>query len=303
MKRTIDQVENTDTPLPKIEKSGELQTDSNNPQKPFDHLENYLTEPSWLELLADEFKKPYFLKLKQELNSDLKFVKQKEIFPAITEIFTAFNLCPVDKIKCVIVGQDPYHTPGCAHGLAFSVKPGIATPPSLVNIFKELSTDIEGFKTPKNGNLSGWAKQGVFLINTALTVRKGQANSHKDYGWQQFVDRVIQLLAEKRERLVFLLWGNQAKAKSDLIKNKSIHRIFSSGHPSPLSAHKGFFGYKHFSLCNDYLTRYNIPKIDWQKTDSFEEEIKIDETKIVETKIDETAVEQETQIVETGAEQ
>jgi uracil-DNA glycosylase len=260
---------------------------------PYSDMEKYLTEPSWKNALKEEFTKTYFIQLKEELNRNVEFVGLDHLYPSIPEIFTAFNLCPLDRVRVVILGQDPYHTPGYAHGLAFSVKPGVAVPPSLANIFKELSTDITGFKKPKNGNLNGWAQQGVFLLNTVLTVRKGSANSHASYGWQKFTDRVIEILTQKRNNLVFLLWGVPAQKKESVICNRPKHRVFKTKHPSPLSAHTGFFGCSHFSKCNNYLKKQDFKEIDWQQTDNYVEPVVV-----VEKQDDGVVSEPEEKVVE-----
>jgi uracil-DNA glycosylase len=216
-------------------------------------------EESWKELLWEEFQKPYFLELKNFLVEEKK---KYRIFPPGKEIFNAFNLTPFHKVKVVILGQDPYHGYGEAHGLCFSVKEGVPLPPSLVNIFKELQDDI-GFIPPASGNLTKWALQGVFLLNTILTVRENQPQSHRNKGWEKFTDAVIQLISEKKEHVVFMLWGANAKAKLPLIDTLK-HLVLTAAHPSPLSAHNGFFGCKHFSKANAYLKSHNIEPIEWQ---------------------------------------
>ena len=216
-------------------------------------------EESWKELLWEEFQKPYFLELKNFLVEEKK---KYRIFPPGKEIFNAFNLTPFHKVKVVILGQDPYHGYGEAHGLCFSVKEGVPLPPSLKNIFKELQDDI-GFIPPASGNLTKWALQGVFLLNTILTVRENQPQSHRNKGWEKFTDAVIQLISEKKEHVVFMLWGLNAKAKLPLI-DTSKHLVLTAAHPSPLSAHNGFFGCKHFSKANAYLKSNNIEPIEWQ---------------------------------------
>lgn len=216
-------------------------------------------EGSWRTLLSDEFQQPYFNELKNFL---LEEKKNHTVFPPGDQIFNAFNLTPFQAVKVVILGQDPYHGRGQAHGLCFSVNTGIAFPPSLVNIFKEIKSDL-GYMPPATGELSAWAKQGVLLINTVLTVRENTPESHKNKGWEKFTDRVITLISEQKEQVVFILWGNNAKVKTQLI-DTSKHCILTAAHPSPLSATRGFFGCKHFSKTNEYLISKNIQPIDWQ---------------------------------------
>ncbi|MBO4564228.1 MAG: uracil-DNA glycosylase [Bacteroidaceae bacterium] len=215
-------------------------------------------EPSWQQQLQGEFDKPYFAKL-------VGFVKQEyakhTVYPPGKLIFNAFNQCPFDKVKVVLIGQDPYHEPGQAHGLCFSVNDGVQFPPSLGNIFKEIQDDI-GTPIPASGNLTRWAQQGVLLLNATLTVREHQAGSHQRQGWEEFTDAVIRILSEKREHLVFILWGSYAQSKSYLI-NGTRHCILRSAHPSPLSAYRGFFGNHHFSLANQYLRSNGIEEIQW----------------------------------------
>ncbi|NLN73442.1 MAG: uracil-DNA glycosylase [Bacteroidales bacterium] len=215
-------------------------------------------ESSWKKLLIDEFNQDYFINLKKFL---LEEKQNNIIYPKGSDIFNAFNFTPFNKLKLVILGQDPYHGEGQAHGLCFSVPHGIKIPPSLVNIYKEMESDL-GIKSPQHGNLEKWAKQGVFLLNATLTVRKNQAGSHQNKGWEIFTDRVISLISEKSENIVFLLWGSYAQKKSTLIDAKK-HLILKSVHPSPLSAYRGFFGCKHFSKSNDFLISKNIEPIDW----------------------------------------
>lgn len=215
-------------------------------------------ESSWKELLIDEFNQDYFINLKKFL---LEEKQNNIIYPKGSDIFNAFNFTPFNKLKLVILGQDPYHGEGQAHGLCFSVPHGIKIPPSLVNIYKEMEGDL-GIKSPQHGNLEKWAKQGVFLLNATLTVRKNQAGSHQNKGWEIFTDKVISLISEKSENIVFLLWGSYAQKKSTLIDAKK-HLILKSVHPSPLSAYRGFFGCKHFSKSNDFLISKNIEPIDW----------------------------------------
>jgi uracil-DNA glycosylase len=217
-------------------------------------------EASWGVQLREEFNKPYFKQLVLHLKTEKQ--QKKVIYPAGKLIFNAFDTTPFEKVKLVILGQDPYHGPGQAHGLSFSVPPGVAPPPSLLNIFKELQSDI-GLPIPDKGDLTPWARQGVFLLNASLTVRQAEPMSHAQIGWALFTDRVIQLLSEKREKLVFMLWGKFAKDKSALI-DANKHLILKAAHPSPLSAHQGFLGCGHFSAANSYLVKCGIDPIDWQ---------------------------------------
>lgn len=213
----------------------------------------------WSDFLNDEFEKSYYKTLRKFL---IQEYNTKTIFPDKYSIFNALHLTSYENTKVVILGQDPYHGEGQAHGLSFSVKFGVKTPPSLLNIFKEISSDI-GCYIPNNGNLESWGKQGVLLLNTVLTVVQNQANSHKDKGWETFTDKIIQTLSFKNTPLVFMLWGNNAKQKESLITNKK-HLILKSAHPSPLSAHNGFFGNKHFSKANEFLTQNGLDPINWQ---------------------------------------
>lgn len=219
---------------------------------------NVKIEPSWHEQLATEFEQPYFQQL-------AAFVRQEyasgPCFPPGSKIFNAFNTTPFNQVKVVLLGQDPYHEPGQAHGLCFSVNDGVPLPPSLRNIYAEIQSEL-GTVPPASGNLTRWAVQGVLLLNATLTVRQGQAGSHQNRGWEQFTDAVIRVLASRREHLVFLLWGAYAGKKSDFIDPQR-HLILKSPHPSPLSAHRGFFGNHHFQLCNDYLIRNGIAPIQW----------------------------------------
>ena len=212
----------------------------------------------WDKLLEGEFSKPYYLELRNFLKAEYK---AHTIYPDMYDIFNALKYTPYNKAKVLILGQDPYHEPGQAHGLAFSVKKGTEPPPSLKNIYKELSTDV-GFVPPLHGELTKWAEQGVLLLNTSLTVRRSQANSHRGKGWEIFTDRVIELLNQRETPMVFMLWGNNAKAKAPLITNPR-HLVLTAPHPSPLSAFSGFFGCKHFSKCNDFLRSNGIEPIDW----------------------------------------
>ena len=214
---------------------------------------------SWDGLLAEEFGKPYYLQLRQFLKQEYN---TQQIFPPMHDIFNALRYTPYENVKAVILGQDPYHEPGQAHGLAFSVKKGVMPPPSLKNIYKELHDDL-GVTAPPHGELTEWAKQGVLLLNTALTVRRGQANSHRGKGWETFTDSVIRILNDKPEPLVFLLWGGNAKGKLPLLTNPK-HLVLTAAHPSPLSAFNGFFGCRHFSKANAYLQQNGVTPIDWQ---------------------------------------
>jgi len=215
-------------------------------------------EPSWKAVLASEFQQPYFNSLKAFLISEKTAYR---IYPKGSDIFAAYNLTPFEHVKVVILGQDPYHGPNQAHGLAFSVQRGIAHPPSLQNIFKELKDDI-GCDVPEHGTLEAWAAQGVFLLNTVLTVRAGAAHSHKEQGWERFTDATIKALSDQREHLVFILWGRPAQMKASLI-DASRHHIITSPHPSPLSAYRGFFGSRPFSRSNAYLQSVGLPPVDW----------------------------------------
>jgi len=220
---------------------------------------NPTIEESWKVVFADEFQSSYFKSLKEFLVEErTKYI----VYPPASRIFAAFNYTPFDKVKVVIIGQDPYHGQGQANGLCFSVSEGIAQPPSLQNIFKELNSDL-GIPIPKTGNLEPWAKQGVMLLNATLTVRANQAGSHQKHGWEEFTDTAIRALSEKRKGLVFLLWGRFAQAKEILI-DKSKHHILKAPHPSPFSVHSGFFGCKHFSKTNELLRKEDLQEIDWR---------------------------------------
>lgn len=213
----------------------------------------------WAKALAPEFKKPYYKELFQKVGEEYR---TQRIFPAGDDIFNAFHFTPLDQVKVVILGQDPYHGEGQAHGLCFSVKPDVDIPPSLVNIYKELEEDL-GCYIPNNGYLEKWARQGVLMLNTVLTVRAHQANSHKGIGWEQFTDAAIKVLDEQDQPMVFLLWGRPAQMKKSMIKNPN-HLVLEAPHPSPLSAYRGFFGCKAFSQTNAYLERHGLAPIDWQ---------------------------------------
>ncbi len=219
-------------------------------------------EESWKEVLKDEFKQDYFQQIVLHIKTEK--AQGKIIYPPGPQIFNAFNTTPFDKVKVVILGQDPYHGPGQAHGLCFSVQKGVPPPPSLVNIFKELQEDI-GFRIPNHGNLTNWAQQGVFLLNASLTVRAGEPMSHSKIGWAQFTDTVINKISTLKKNVVFLLWGKFAQEKSMLI-DQGRHLILRAAHPSPLSAHNGFFGCRHFSKTNEYLVSKGIDPIDWTIT-------------------------------------
>ncbi len=219
---------------------------------------NVQIEPSWKQHLADEFEKPYFVRLTDFVRTEYG---STTCYPPGKLIFNAFNLCPFDRVKVVIIGQDPYHGPGQAHGLCFSVNDGVAFPPSLQNIFKEIQSDL-GVPVPVTGNLTRWAEQGVLLLNATLTVRAHQAGSHQRQGWEEFTDAAIKVLAENRENLVFILWGSYAQKKGAFI-DRNRHLVLASAHPSPLSAFHGFFGNKHFSRANAYLEQHGEAPINW----------------------------------------
>ncbi|WP_455672407.1 uracil-DNA glycosylase [Phocaeicola sp.] len=219
---------------------------------------NVQIEESWKQHLAPEFEKDYFAKLTTFVRNEYQATT---IYPPGKLIFNAFNLCPFDKVKVVIIGQDPYHGPGQAHGLCFSVNDGVPFPPSLQNIFKEIQSDL-GSTIPTSGNLTRWANQGVLLLNATLTVRAHQAGSHQRQGWEEFTDAAIRVLAEQRESLVFILWGAYAQKKGAFI-DRNKHLVLASAHPSPLSAYNGFFGNKHFSRTNEYLIAHGETPIEW----------------------------------------
>jgi len=218
-------------------------------------------DQSWLQVLKPEFDKAYMKSLKAFLVEEKE--NGQQIYPKGTDIFNALNHTPFDKVKVVILGQDPYHGAGQAHGLSFSVQKGVAVPPSLKNIYKELETDIEGFVTPAHGNLTSWADQGVLLLNATLTVRAQQPGSHQGKGWEIFTDKIIAELSAGRTGIVFLLWGKYAQNKSALI-DASKHTILMAPHPSPFSAHTGFLGCRHFSKANQKLTEQGLQPINWQ---------------------------------------
>lgn len=221
---------------------------------------NLNLEPSWKHTLQEEFKSPYMQELKIFLEGQA--AEKKVIFPRESEIFQALNATPFEKVKAVILGQDPYHGAGQAHGLCFSVQPGVKPPPSLMNIFKEYSSDL-GYPMPSSGDLSKWAKEGVLLLNTVLTVEEGKAASHKKRGWEQFTDRIIQKLSEREDPIVFILWGAFAHSKIPMIRVPP-HAILKTVHPSPLSAYNGFWGSKHFSKTNEILKSWGKAPIDWR---------------------------------------
>jgi uracil-DNA glycosylase len=216
-------------------------------------------EDSWKEVLKQEFDKPYFQQIPLHLKTEKS--QGKTIYPPGSLIFNAFNTTPVDNVKIVIIGQDPYHGPGQAHGLCFSVQNGVPPPPSLINIFKELNEDI-GMAIPNHGNLTKWAKQGVFLLNASLTVRAGEPMSHSKIGWATFTDTVIKKISDTKEHVVFMLWGKFAQDKRMLIDEEK-HLVLRAAHPSPLSAFNGFFGCRHFSKANQYLVSKGIDPVDW----------------------------------------
>jgi uracil-DNA glycosylase len=216
-------------------------------------------EESWKQILYEQFDSDYFLRLKEKLVEEKK---QYVVYPPGSQIFSAFNYTPVDDVKVVIIGQDPYHGPGQANGLCFSVSPGIQKPPSLENIFKELNTDL-GIPVPVSGNLEKWARQGVLLLNASLTVRANSPNSHQDFGWHTFTDAVIRQLNEHKKGVVFLLWGKFAQGKETLIDTAK-HYILKAAHPSPFSAYNGFMGCKHFSKTNEILRSLGLQEIDWR---------------------------------------
>lgn len=213
---------------------------------------------SWKGILNPEFEKEYFIKLAEFVKKEYH---ETTIYPPGNLIFNSFNLCPFDKVKAVIIGQDPYHGPGQAHGLCFSVREGVDFPPSLLNIFKEIEADL-GNKPVRSGNLERWASQGVLLLNATLTVRAHQAGSHQKKGWEEFTDSVIHAINREKKNIVFFLWGAYAQKKGEAI-DRSKHLVLESVHPSPLSASRGFFGNKHFSRCNDYLISHGIEPVNW----------------------------------------
>lgn len=221
-------------------------------------------EAGWLARLGDEFGQPYMHALRQ-------FLLQRKrsgavIFPPGPQIFNALDATPFEQVKVVILGQDPYHGPGQAHGLCFSVRPGVRPPPSLLNIFKEVESDL-GLAPSPGGNLQGWASQGVLLLNAVLTVEQGQAGAHQGQGWESFTDRIVREINEHREHVVFMLWGSQAMKKGASV-DRSRHLVLTAPHPSPLSAHRGFLGCRHFSRANAYLQQHGVGPIDWARHDA-----------------------------------
>lgn len=212
---------------------------------------------NWANILKNEFEKPYFKKIQEYLENEYQ---KYDVYPSMDNIFAALNLVKFEDVKVVILGQDPYHEPGQAHGLSFSVLDGVALPPSLVNIYKEIESDL-GIKCEKSGNLTRWAKQGVLLLNTTLTVRKGQANSHSEIGWKIFTHEIIKALSKRKKPIVFMLWGSHAQSFAPEIERQ--HLVLKAPHPSPLSAYRGFFGCKHFSKANNFLIENHITPIDW----------------------------------------
>jgi uracil-DNA glycosylase len=216
---------------------------------------------TWADILGQEKQQSYFQQMMQFVESQR--AAGKTIYPPREDVFNAFNLTELDKVNVVILGQDPYHGPNQAHGLCFSVLPSVKIPPSLVNMYKELATDISGFTVPQHGFLESWAEQGVLLLNTVLTVEQAQAHSHAKIGWERFTDTVIQQLSEHCNGLVFLLWGSHAQKKGQVI-DKQKHYVLSAPHPSPLSAYRGFFGCKHFSQANNILEQQSKSLINWQ---------------------------------------
>ncbi|WP_076342724.1 uracil-DNA glycosylase [Brachymonas chironomi] len=224
-------------------------------------LHRRLVLHTWTEAIGAEKQQPYFT----DLWARLRQARQQGvvIYPPADEVFSAFSLTPFDAVNVVILGQDPYHGAGQAHGLAFSVKPGIGIPPSLQNIYKELANDIPGFVMPQHGFLQRWAEQGVLLLNTVLTVQAGQAHSHASWGWETFTDRVVAQLNQGRDGLVFMLWGSHAQRKGAMI-DRQRHLVLKAPHPSPLSAYRGFFGCGHFSKANDWLQQHGQSPVDWQ---------------------------------------
>lgn len=213
----------------------------------------------WEKALSSEFKKPYYANLYKKVRDEYN---SAVIYPPSEEIFTAFNLTDLDKVKVLILGQDPYHEPGQAHGLSFSVKPGIQIPPSLANIYKELHDEL-GLYIPNNGYLTKWAEQGVLMLNTVLTVRAHNANSHKGYGWEEFTDAAIKALNDLDKPIVYMLWGSNAQSKEKMLTNRK-QLVLKAPHPSPLSSYRGFFGCNHFIKCNEYLKANGLSEIDWQ---------------------------------------
>lgn len=222
-------------------------------------MSKQILKNDWAPLLEDEFEKPYYVRLREFLKHEYK---TRTIYPSMYDIFNALHYTPFEKVKVVILGQDPYHGPNQAHGLSFSVQKGVKQPPSLVNIFNELKNDL-GYEPPSHGNLVDWTKEGVLLLNTVLTVRAGVANSHRGHGWENFTDQIIKTLNEKEHPIVYMLWGAAAQSKQSLI-DTSKHFIIKSPHPSPLSAYRGFFGSKPFSKTNEILRQNGLEEINWE---------------------------------------
>lgn len=220
-----------------------------------------MPELNWSDVIGAEKQQPYFLDTMAYVAAERAV--GKEIYPPEHDVFNAFRYTPFEQVKVVILGQDPYHGPNQAHGLCFSVLPGVPVPPSLVNMYKELAQDITGFQIPQHGYLKSWADQGVLLLNTVLTVERGQAHSHAKLGWETFTDRVIAAVNEHRQGVVFLLWGAHAQKKGRII-DRQRHHVLTAPHPSPLSAHRGFLGCRHFSQTNQLLAQQNLAAIDWQ---------------------------------------
>lgn len=228
-----------------------------------DGQRNIQLDPSWRRLLGSEFEQPYMQSLRAFLMAEKRAGKQ--IYPPGAQIFSALDTTPFENVRVVILGQDPYHGPHQAHGLCFSVQPGVRVPPSLVNIYKELHNDV-GTSIPSHGCLTHWAQQGVLLLNAVLTVQAGLANSHQGKGWEQFTDRIVSLLNDNANNLVFMLWGSYAQRKGAMI-DRQRHLVLQAPHPSPLSAHRGFLGCRHFSRANQYLQQQGLQPIDWQVPD------------------------------------
>uniref|UniRef100_A0A3P9QFD9 Uracil-DNA glycosylase n=1 Tax=Poecilia reticulata TaxID=8081 RepID=A0A3P9QFD9_POERE len=252
------------SPPPSPLSSDQLERMARNKRAALERLASGQTPPgfgaSWRKELAAEFGKPYFKQLMQFVSEERK---RHTVYPPAEQVFTWSKVCGITDVKVVILGQDPYHGPGQAHGLCFSVKRPVPPPPSLENMYKELATDIDGFQHPGHGDLTGWARQGVLLLNAVLTVRAHQANSHKDRGWETFTDAVIQWLSSNQEGVVFMLWGSYAQKKGASI-NRKRHHVLQTVHPSPLSAHRGFFGCRHFSKANELLEKCGKSAIDWK---------------------------------------
>jgi uracil-DNA glycosylase len=228
-------------------------------QEQFAEVMDVKIEESWKVKLSDEFDKEYFIRLTEFVRQEYK---SDTVYPPASLIFNAFNLCPFESLKAVIIGQDPYHGPGQAHGLCFSVRDGVEFPPSLINIFKEIELDL-GFSRPNSGNLERWSRQGVLLLNATLTVRAHMAGSHQRKGWEEFTDAVISCINREKQNMVFFLWGAYAQKKGESI-DRTKHLVLESVHPSPLSAPRGFFGNKHFSRCNDFLKSHGKDPVNWQ---------------------------------------